>query len=208
VKLSAILGPLLDAKADHELIRKMVLAHEAEQADALERRRESDRRRQAAKAERDRKSRDSRERYDTVSSRARVEDKNSNLDIEPQEKNTPLSRLRAVVDEDRARSVVEHRQRLRKPLTARAAQLLAGDLAKCPDPNAAADEMVKRGWLGIDQKWLSNNARAGPPGNGKVKVADRASALAREMGEANEIRSSKNLDSVRPAVPNLLLVSG
>jgi hypothetical protein len=77
MRLSAILGPLLDAKADHELIRKMVLAHEQEQADKLEQRRESDRKRQAAKAERDKKSRDSREPYDAASSRAsatRVED--------------------------------------------------------------------------------------------------------------------------------------
>lgn len=77
MKLSAVLGPLLDAKADHELIRKMVLAHEEAQADALEKRRESDRKRQAAKTERDNASRDSREPYDAVSSRegvTRVED--------------------------------------------------------------------------------------------------------------------------------------
>jgi hypothetical protein len=88
VKLSAILAPLIDSKADHETIRKIVLAFEAEQADALERRRESDRKRQAAKAERDRQSRDSRERDGAGSSRegvTRVEDKTSTQKIEPQQ---------------------------------------------------------------------------------------------------------------------------
>jgi hypothetical protein len=86
LKLSAILGPLLDAKADHELLRSMILAHETAQADALEKRRETDRLRQAAKAERDRLSRESREPYDGVSSHVRVEDSSSKKDNNKEEK--------------------------------------------------------------------------------------------------------------------------
>jgi hypothetical protein len=96
----------------------------------------------------------------------RVEDKTSNLEIEPQKeekKETPLSRLCVVLDEDHARAVIDHRQRLRKPLTEHAAKLLAGKFAKCPDPNAAADEMIGNGWLRVEPGWLPNGqARAGP----------------------------------------------
>jgi hypothetical protein len=88
MKLSSILAPLFAKKADHETIMAVVLAYEAEQADALERRRETDRLRQAAKAERDRQSRDSREPHDGGSSHAgvtRVEDKPLTLEDNQQE---------------------------------------------------------------------------------------------------------------------------
>lgn len=87
MKLSAILAPLLDQKADHETIRAVILAYESERADALERRRESDRDRQA----RLRKSRESRDSHVSHSDRAlvregaRVEDKPLPTEIEPQE---------------------------------------------------------------------------------------------------------------------------
>jgi hypothetical protein len=77
MKLSAILAPLLDAKADHETIRKTIIAYENEQIDALARRRESDARRQAEKRERDKSHVTSRDVTVTVPSRegvARVED--------------------------------------------------------------------------------------------------------------------------------------
>jgi hypothetical protein len=99
---------------------------------------------------------------------ARVEDKTSNQEIEPQEKKeTPLSRLRAVLDEERARAVIDHRQRLRKALTERAAKMLAAELAKFPDPNAAADRMILKGWQTIDVAWPeawpgAAQPRAGP----------------------------------------------
>ena len=87
MKLSALLAPLLDAKADHEMIRKQILAFEAEQADALEQRRAADAARQARKRDAD-KSRDVTLRHSdrslTGAGDARVEDKTSNLEIEPQ----------------------------------------------------------------------------------------------------------------------------
>ena len=46
MKLSAILAPLIEAKADHETIMRVVKAFEDQQTDALERRRANDRERQ------------------------------------------------------------------------------------------------------------------------------------------------------------------
>jgi hypothetical protein len=68
---------------------------------------------------------------------------------------TPRAILESVLDADHAAAVLEHRQRLRAPLTSRAATLLANQFGACPDPNAAADTMVARGWRGFEAGWLS-----------------------------------------------------
>lgn len=77
-------------------------------------------------------------------------------------KPTPRQQLEIVLDAEHAQAVIEHRQRLRKPLTERAAKMLASDLVKFPDPNAAADLMVKKGWLSIDPTWSSAQPRGSP----------------------------------------------
>jgi hypothetical protein len=86
------------------------------------------------------------------------------------QKKTPAEVLANVLDAEHASAVVEHRARLRKPLTAHAAKLLANKFAEAPEPNAAADAMILNGWQGFDQEWLDNNRQRGPPrvaGNGK-----------------------------------------
>lgn len=82
-------------------------------------------------------------------------------------KPTPRGELLAVLDEDHADAVLDHRQRLRKPLTARAAQMLAKDLSRCPDPNAAADEMLVAGWLSVKPEWLENRQHSRSPPKSK-----------------------------------------
>jgi len=78
-------------------------------------------------------------------------------------KPTPRSELETVLDTEHAKAVVEHRQRLRKPLTAHAAKLLAKSLSGFPDPNAAADTMIESGWQKIKPGWGEDaKARAGP----------------------------------------------
>lgn len=71
---------------------------------------------------------------------------------------TPRAELRGVLDAERADAVIEHRQRLRRPLTLRAARLLASEFAKATDPNAAADEMLTNGWQGFKAAWLETKA--------------------------------------------------
>lgn len=70
---------------------------------------------------------------------------------------TPRQWLETAVDSDRAAELIKHRQRLRKPLTDYAAKLLAGKLLKCPDPNAAADMCIEKGWQSIEPAWFSNS---------------------------------------------------
>ena len=85
----------------------------------------------------------------------------SNEDIAP----TAFSLLCEVVDADHSKAILAHRKSIKKPLTVFAAKLLAGKLSACPDPNAAADEMILSGWARIDVSWLqsSKTAATGPP---------------------------------------------
>jgi hypothetical protein len=76
--------------------------------------------------------------------------------------NSPKTELLASLDEARAQAVIDHRQKIRKPLTAHAAKLLAGKFAGCPDPNAAADMMIANGWQGFEAGWVENRGATGP----------------------------------------------
>lgn len=77
------------------------------------------------------------------------------------EKASVQSELMKVLDQDHAKAVIDHRKALKKPLTVRAAQLLAAQFFKCPDPNAAADAMIENCWQGFKPEWLQNRAHAG-----------------------------------------------
>src|SRR5690606_18735220 len=65
-----------------------------------------------------------------------------------------LTELRAVLDEEHAQAVIEHRKAIKAKLTPHAARLLAKQFARCADPNEAADEMILRGWRGFKPEWV------------------------------------------------------
>lgn len=62
--------------------------------------------------------------------------------------------LASVLDPLHVAAVIDHRQRLRKPLTAHAAHLLAAKFAMCVDANEAADTMISNGWQGFEPAWM------------------------------------------------------
>lgn len=93
-------------------------------------------------------------------------------------KPTPRHELETVLDAERAGAVLDHRQRIRKPLTAHAAKLLAGKLAQAADPNAAADTMIANGWMGFEPGWLNRNQPArGSPQDRPISKTDAVSNL-------------------------------
>jgi hypothetical protein len=80
--------------------------------------------------------------------------------------------LVAILGEELADGVIDHRKRLRKPLTPFAAKLLAGKFESCPDPPAAAQAMIANGWQGIEPSWMKHD---------KPSDLQRRTSLAREF---------------------------
>ena len=67
-----------------------------------------------------------------------------------------LDCLKEVLSEDRARAVVDHRKRIKKPIGLHAAKLLVAQLGRAAEPDRAADLMISRGWTGFDPEWGAN----------------------------------------------------
>jgi hypothetical protein len=91
------------------------------------------------------------------------EDKNISTNVDIAREASPLAILSECMSETTARDLIAHRQKLRKPLTARAAKLLAKDFVAYGNPEEAAEMMIKNGWQGFHPTWVTNQAaRAGP----------------------------------------------
>ena len=78
-------------------------------------------------------------------------------------KPSPKTELVEALGDDLASEVVDHRQRMRKPLTPQAASRLAKQFLDTGRPQDAARMMIDRGWQGFNADWFANAApRAGP----------------------------------------------
>jgi hypothetical protein len=76
-----------------------------------------------------------------------------------EKKDSVRDALLSVLDAQHADAVIDHRRAIRKAFTPYSLKLLVGKLSKCPDPNAAADLMIERGWTSIDPDWVANAKR-------------------------------------------------
>lgn len=92
---------------------------------------------------------------------ARVGSSSGKKSSKPKEP-SPQEILSEILSEKTAADVIAHRKALRKPLTHRAAELLAKTLAASGDAERAAATMIERGWQGYRLDWDTPNARAGP----------------------------------------------
>jgi hypothetical protein len=121
--------------------------------------------------------------HDTKSSSLRSEDTR-----------TPRGELETVLDTERAGAVIDHRKRIGKPLTAHAAKLLADKLARCPDPNFAADEMISNGWQGFKPEWLENRASPSRQSTDPPRKPRNAGELSYQqlMGQTDEHTSEND----------------
>ena len=115
---------------------------------------------------------------------------------------TPRQWLETAVDEEHSGEILKHRQRLRKPLTDYAAKLLAKKLAQCPDPNAAADMMIEKGWQSIEPSWVQNTQQRAI-GNQSRSVGSVFGNLAAQMERDNGVRRIQGNEGIREAVPSL-----
>lgn len=200
MKLSALIAPLIAAKADHETIMAVVVAFEAQQTDALEKRREADRNRQKDKRSRD-ASRDVTLRHSDRLLVTRAEDSSSKKQITEKEERKKDSaakprgdldafkgELSSILDPARVDAIVAVRRKKGATMTAHAGSLLVSALRACPDPCTAADEMVLRNWTGIKPEWLENRSRqqGPPPGNRKPNAVDAMHQIFQERGWTSE----------------------
>jgi hypothetical protein len=211
MKYSTLIEDMIAEGATPEMILVAVRAVERQETDALERRRAADRARQ--ERHRTNPSRDKTLRnvsHGLSRSHAGVEDRTSNTVIEPQEsKNStpaapsPRQHLETVLTTEQAEAVLQHRKSIKAPLTQRSAKLLATELAKCPDPNAAADTMMLRGWRGFEASWLVNPPRGSPPTSKPNPALDAADALMEKFDAVSPSQTEAN-----PPYPRFVAITG
>lgn len=99
---------------------------------------------------------------------------------------TPRQALESVLDAKHAADLLDHRKRIKKPMTTRAAELLAGQLAQWHDPNEAADAMILNGWQGFKPEYLQNQRARGSPGRQPPPKYDPFKALAEELSDGQD----------------------
>lgn len=187
--IAAALKHMLAAGMDHDAIVAAVADMEANAPKDVQ----AERRRQADKErKRLRKSAESADLVDAVSPKKETsptppKEKTTPSKSEPNgSSKTPRQALECVLDQQRAADVIEHRKRIGKPMTARAAELLAGQLAQWPDPNEAADAMVLNGWQGFKPEYLHNQRARGSPGRQPQPKYDPFKALAEELSDGQD----------------------
>lgn len=98
---------------------------------------------------------------------------NKNINTRTREADQIRANLESTLSPETAQDLIDHRKKLKKPMTASAAKRLAGKLALCRDgPEAAANAMISNGWQGFEPEWMSrndkrtnaNSGNGGPPG--------------------------------------------
>jgi hypothetical protein len=77
---------------------------------------------------------------------------------------------------------MDHRKTKKCALTAFAAKLLAKQFALCPDPNAAAEEMIIRGWSGFKADWIRTKQFTPSAGYRKPNAVDALQQIFEERG--------------------------
>jgi len=95
-----------------------------------------------------------------------VEDRSQSASDQPSEI------LEQALGAKNARDLIDHRNKLRKPLTSRAARGLVSELLKAPDIDRAIDVMMLQGWVGFRFEWFQNYENSG---NSKTQPASRSS---------------------------------
>ena len=100
---------------------------------------------------------------------------------------TPSEILESVLSAEIAVGVIEHRRKMRKPLTVMAAKGLAREFSETSDPNLAARTMVEQGWQGFRRDWFDRITTQKGQGNGQsgkrtiFDVIDRAQERLNEL---------------------------
>jgi len=98
---------------------------------------------------------------------------------------TPKEVLCTVLSEQDAIDVIEHRRvTIKKPLTARAAQILVKEFERWGDPAGAVEIMISKAWQGFNADWASQVCgRRVPKPTGPVMMAEVTGDLLSRIAE-------------------------
>jgi len=211
LKITALVEAMVKAGATPELILVAVRATEAQELEALNRRRKSDADRQAKhRMSRDITLRHS-DRFLARGRDTRAEDKTSNTEIEPQlerkkenARSSDLADFRSelsALDTERLDAIVKHRRAKKAQITGHAARLFVKDAQSAGlTLSQAVDTCIARNWITVKAEWLIQ-ARAGP------KPKDMSAAdIFGEMAKIAREKDESNRGSSQPASDNLLLL--
>jgi hypothetical protein len=102
--------------------------------------------------------------------------------------------LSSILDPARIEALVAVRRKKGATFSAHAGSLLVSALQACPDPQAAADEMVLRNWTGIKPEWLES--RTAPP---QRSTAPPARSAHNEILDAI-IRGENSVPAISPTI--------
>ncbi|TJU85588.1 MAG: hypothetical protein E5Y10_24520 [Mesorhizobium sp.] len=193
MKLSAILEPLIAAGVPGDVLLATVRAFEEQTGAAAEEGKEKARERWRRWKNKQGTNVCQRLQTDTNVSQqlVRVEDSSLKEDISKEERKKDSaakprgdldafkSELSSILDSGRIEALVAVRRKKGATFSAHAGSLLASALKACPDPKAAADEMVLRNWTGIKPEWLES--RATPQHRSTAPPAETVGSLSKRQ---------------------------
>jgi hypothetical protein len=213
LKLSAIIAPLLAAKADPATILALVEAYEAEVEEGKEKARVRWRKWKEGHSTNVGKRLQTRTNVNKQLAGA-VEDKPLLTEIEPLDKKTSRTAdvaafkagLAPDVPEEILTDFVKVRRTKRGALTGYAAKLFREDAAACSMSVAdAAKECVRSSWITVKPEYFTSRQRAGPSPRAPSQ-AEVFAIIARNPTNAIEPGPSEDRGSFRQAIPHLSAV--
>ncbi len=142
--------------------------------------------------------------------KSREEKKEEEREANASPKKTPSSVLSPLLGNELAAAVVEHRQRLRKPMTVKAAELMLREFEKCTEPIAGAEMMISRGWQGFRADWFRNDTtRQRTNGDDRTTRTDNLMRLAdgidQRTGADQEVDHGPDSGDAKPFLSTRLI---
>lgn len=97
------------------------------------------------------------------------------------------TQIRTALDDDRVEAICMVRRKKGATFSEHAGKLLLSALLSCPNPVAAADEMVLRNWTSVKPEWLAGRNSQGPPAKQKSEFMQHQDDVQRVLDEARGV---------------------
>ncbi|PBB75192.1 hypothetical protein CK227_10395 [Mesorhizobium sp. WSM4308] len=84
-----------------------------------------------------------------------------------------LDALLAVLDDEHAQELIQHRKAKKAALTPMATRILIKQFLLYGDPNGAVEEMINRNWVGFKADWMPRRALQASTGHSMIDALAR-----------------------------------